>query len=97
MYERQRVECAFTSPVSMESVMLVMCSMQYGMSASSVAWCGDTVSRGGIYKFAMVRCLFLFMWILISCSSVLCVLMFLGMSKWVNVMLCLMYVSGHSS
>ena len=33
----QSVECAFTSLVSMESVMLVMCSMQYVMSASSVA------------------------------------------------------------
>ena len=32
----QSVEYAFTSPVSMESVMLVMCSMQYVMSASSV-------------------------------------------------------------
>ena len=31
------VECAFTSPVSMKSVMLVMCSMQYVMYASSVA------------------------------------------------------------
>ena len=40
--------------------MLVMCSMQYVMSASSVPWCGDAVSRGGMYMFAMVKCLFLF-------------------------------------
>ena len=46
-----------------------------------------------MYKFAMMKCLFLFVWILTNCSSVLCVLMFLGLSKWVNVMLCLMYVS----
>ena len=43
--------------------------------------------------FAMVKCLFLFVWILTSCGSVLFVLMFLGMSTWVNVMLWLMYVS----
>ena len=41
----------------------------------------------------MQKCLVLFVWILTSFSSVLCVLMFLGMSKRVNVMLCLMYVS----
>ena len=35
----------------------------------------------------------MFVWIQASCSSVLCVLRFLGMSKRVNVMLCLMYVS----
>ena len=70
-----------------------MCSMQYVMSESSVAWRGDVVSLGGMYRFAMVRCLFLLVSILTNCSSVLCVLMFLGLSKWVNVMLCLMYVS----
>ena len=37
VYECQNVECAFTLPVSMESVMLLTCSMQYVMSASSVA------------------------------------------------------------
>ena len=59
------------------------------LSASSVAWCGDAVSRGGMYKFATMKCLmFLFVWILTNCGSLLCVLM----SKWVNVMLCLMYV-----
>ena len=37
VYEYQSVECAFTSAVSMESVMLVMCSTQYVMSVPSVA------------------------------------------------------------
>ena len=37
-----------------------------------------------MYRFAMVECLLLFVWILTSCSSVLCVL-FLGMSTLVNV------------
>ena len=46
-----------------------------------------------MFRFAMVECLFLFVWILANCSSVLCVLMFLGISKWMNVMLCLMYVN----
>ena len=46
-----------------------------------------------MYRFAIVKCLILFVWILTSCSSVLCVLMSLGMFTWVNVMLCLMYVS----
>ena len=40
--------------------MLVMCSMQNVMSASCVAQCGDAVSRAGMYRFAMVKCLFLF-------------------------------------
>ena len=60
------------------------------MYVSSAALCGDAVSRGGMYRFAMVRCLFLFVWILTNCSFVL---MFFGMSRWVNVMLCLLYVS----
>ena len=29
-------ECAFTSPVSIESDMLVMCRMQYAMSVSTM-------------------------------------------------------------
>ena len=49
----------------------------------------DAVSLSGMYRFAMVKCLFLSVSILTNCSSVLCVL-FLEMSKWVNVMLCLM-------
>ena len=40
--------------------MLVMCSMQYVISASSVAQCGDAMSRGGMYRYAMVKCLILF-------------------------------------
>ena len=34
--EYQSVECAFTSPVSIESGMLVMCRMQNAMSESTV-------------------------------------------------------------
>ena len=81
VYECQSVECAFTLPVIMKIVMLVMCSMQYVMSVSSVA-CGDVMSRGGIYKFAMVRCLLVSVWILINCSSLLCVVLFLGCLSW---------------
>ena len=36
VYECQRVECAFTSPVRTDCGMLVMCSMQCGMSLSTV-------------------------------------------------------------
>ena len=34
--EYQSVECAFTSPVSIESGMLVTCGMQYAMSVTTV-------------------------------------------------------------
>ena len=67
MCEYQCVECSFTSPVSMESGMLVMCRLQYAMSL------------GGKYVFATVMCLVLPTCILISCSFVWCVLMALGM------------------
>ena len=36
VYECQRVECAFTSPVMTECAMFVMCCMQYCMSVSTV-------------------------------------------------------------
>ena len=36
VYECHKVECAFTSPVSTECGMLVMCSMQCWMSVSAV-------------------------------------------------------------
>ena len=36
MCEYQSVECAFTSPVSIVSGMLVTCRMQYVMSVSTV-------------------------------------------------------------
>ena len=35
MYECQRVECAFTSPVRTEYAMFVMCGMQCCMSVST--------------------------------------------------------------
>ena len=53
--EYQSVECAITSPVSIESGMLVTCRMHYAMYV---------VSLGGKYVFAIVMC------ILTSCSSV---------------------------
>ena len=86
MCEYQSVECAFTSPVSIESGMLVTCRMQYAMSVSTVLWCGDVMSLDGKYVFATVMSLVLPMCILISCSSVLCVLMALGMFMLVKVM-----------
>ena len=49
------------------------------MSVSTVLLCGDVVFLGGKYVFVTVMCLVLPMCILISCSSVLCVLMALGM------------------
>ena len=36
VYECQRVECAFTSPVRTECCMLVMCCMQCCMSVSTI-------------------------------------------------------------
>ena len=36
VYEYQRVECAFTSPVSTECDMFVMCNVQCCMSVSTV-------------------------------------------------------------
>ena len=69
----QSVECAFTSPVSIESGMLVTCRMQYEMSVSTVLQCGDVVSLGRKYVFATVMSLVLPMCILISCSYVSCV------------------------
>ena len=44
VYEGQRVECAFTSPVMIECGMFVMYCMQCCMSVSAVF----VVSRGGI-------------------------------------------------
>ena len=86
MCDYQNVECASTSPVSIESGMLVKCRMQYAMSVSTVLYCGDVVSLGGKYAFATVMSLVLPMCILISCSSVLCVLMVLGKFMFVKVM-----------
>ena len=36
VYQYQRVECAFTSPVRTECGMFVMCCMQCGMSVSAI-------------------------------------------------------------
>ena len=86
MCEYQSIKCAFTSPVSIESGMLVTCCMQCAMSVYTVLQCGDVVSLGRRYVFATVMSLVLPMCILISCSFVLCVLMALGMFMFVKVM-----------
>ena len=61
MYECQRVECAFTSPVWIECGMFVMYCMQCCMSVSAVLQCMYVLSRGGIQMFAIVICLVLLM------------------------------------
>ena len=66
MCEYQSVECAFTSPVSIESGMLVTCCMQCAISVSMVLYCGDGVSPGGKYVFVTVMCLVWLMCILIN-------------------------------
>ena len=55
VYECQRVECVFTSPVRTECDIFVMCGMQCCMQ------CVDVLSRGGIYMFVIVMCLVLLM------------------------------------
>ena len=57
------------------------------------------MSRGGKYAFATVMSMVLPMCILTSCSSVLCVLMALGMFMFVKVMISVMsplLVVGHN-
>ena len=61
VYKCQRVECAFTFPVRTECGMFVMYCMKCCMSVSAVLWCVYVLSRGGIYMFAIVICLVLFM------------------------------------
>ena len=48
VYECQRVECEFTSPVGTECGMFVMYCIQCRMSVSAGLWCVDVLSRGGI-------------------------------------------------
>ena len=74
----------------LKSGMLVTCHMQYAMSVSMVLYCGDAVSLGEKYVFAIVMCLVLPMCILTSCSSVVCVFMALGMFMFDKVMSSLM-------
>ena len=87
--EYQSVECAFTSPVSIESGMFVTCRMQHVMSVSTVLLSGDVVSLGGKYVFATVMSWVLPMCILINCISVL---MALSMFMFVKVMVSLISV-----
>ena len=44
VYECQRVDCAFTSPVRTECGMFVIYCMQCYMSVSAVLWCVDVLS-----------------------------------------------------
>ena len=78
VYEYQSVECAFTSPVIIESGMLVMYCMQFVMSVSVLSWC--SVSRCYVY---VGYC---------DVLEVLCVLMTCGVLMCVNVVSDLMYV-----
>ena len=78
MYECQSVECAFTSPVIIESGMLVMYCMQFVRLVyvvSMMSWCSDVVFQGDMYMLAMVMSLKCFVCILRSCISVFSVLM----------------------
>ena len=80
------------SPVRTECGMLVMCRMQCSMSESVVAWSVVVLSRGGMYMLATVMCLVLFMCMVVSCSSVVFVLMVGGKSVVVKGMLSCMNV-----
>ena len=51
VYECQRVECVFTSPVRSDCGMFVIYCMQCCMSVSTVLQCVHVVSRGGIYIY----------------------------------------------
>ena len=57
VYEFQRVECAYTSPVRTECGMFVMYCMQCCMSVSAVLYYVDVLSQGGIQMFAIMICL----------------------------------------
>ena len=95
MYECQSVECAFTSPVNIESSKLVMYCMQFVMSVyvvSMVYWCSDVVFIGAMYMLDMVMSFKCFVCILRSCISVLSVLMTCGVLMCVNVVSDLMYI-----
>ena len=56
VYECQRVECAFTSPVRTECGMLMMYCMQWCMTVSTGVEYVDVLSRGDIYMFVIVMC-----------------------------------------
>ena len=85
MYECQSVECAFTSPVIIESGLLVMYCMQFVMYVSLGSWCSDVVFLGAMYMLHMVMSLNCFVCILRSSISVVSVLMTCGVLMCVNV------------
>ena len=88
VHECQSVECAFTSPVTIELGMLVTYCMQFVMSVSVVSMvscCGVAVFLGAMYMLAMVMSPKCFVCIFSSCISVLSVLMACGVLRRVNV------------
>ena len=88
VHECQSVECAPTSPVTIESGMLVTHCMQPVMSVSAVSMascCGVAVFLGAMYMLAMAMSLKCFVCIFSSCISVLSVLMVCGVLRCVNV------------
>ena len=88
VHERQSVECAFTSPVTIELGMLVMYCMQPVMSVSAVSMVscrGVAVFPGAMHMLAMAMSLKCPVCILSSCISVLSVPMARGVPRCVNV------------
>ena len=88
VHECQSAECAPTSPVTIESGMLVMYCMQPAMSVSAVSTVscrGVAVSPGAMYMLAMAMSPKCFVCILSSCISVLSVPMVCGVLRCVNV------------
>ena len=83
--ECQREDFSFTSQVRTECVMFVMYCMQCCMFVSTVFYCMDELSWGGIYMFAIVIGLVLLKCSLTIWNSVLCVLMVEGMFIIVNI------------
>ena len=88
VYECQSIECAFTSPVTIELGMLVMYCMQPVMSVSAVSMVsrrGVAVPPGAMYMLAMAMSPKCPVCIFSSCISVLSVLMVCGVLRCVNV------------
>ena len=71
-------------------VVYPMCKCSSGMWLELLMLLKIHIPIGGMYRLVTVLCLLV--WILIMCSSVLCVLMLEDMFWLLNVMLCLMQV-----
>lgn len=90
--ENHRSECALMSAVIIVFGNVVRCARVLSISESSVAWLWSVVFLGGMYMFAMCTCFCCVRCILVICSSVFCVLMWVGMFSGVKVTVFLMYV-----